>query len=68
MEETPATQDRYPSLDKVIDEVFDAEDFPEGPIERFEITCLASGDATYRVWPARAEEPESGYFAEADLS
>jgi hypothetical protein len=54
--------DRYPELKKVLQAVSDAQDLPEGPIERLEVTCLASGEATYRVWAARAEEPEGGYL------
>lgn len=54
--------DRYPSIHGVIDQVLGEDHFPDGPIERLEITCQASGDANWRAWPARAEEPEGGYF------
>lgn len=49
--------DHYPELKTVFAEVLRFEELPEGPIERVEVTCLASGDATCRVWAARSEEP-----------
>jgi hypothetical protein len=55
-------RDRYPTVDEVLDRIRDEADLPDGPIERFELTCLASGEATYRVWSARAEEPDGGYL------
>ena len=54
--------DRYPSLDRVIQALKDDVDIPDGPVERVEMTFLASGEATYRVWTARAEEPAGGYL------
>jgi hypothetical protein len=54
--------DRYPSLTTVIDIALQDEDFPQGDVERFEVTLLASGEATYRVWAVRAEEPVGGYI------
>jgi hypothetical protein len=54
--------DRYPDLDRVIRHIEDDLDLPDGPIERLELTFLASGEATYRVWAARAEDPEGGYI------
>lgn len=55
-------QDRYPDLAGVLSLIGDAEDYPEGPIEKVEIICHASGDATWRVWTPRAEEPVGGYY------
>lgn len=55
-------QDRYPSVDSCFAEAKQHDDFPEGDIERFELTLLASGDATWRAWPARADEPVGGYI------
>jgi len=37
-------------------------ELPNGPVERLEITTLASGEATYRVWEPRADEPIGGYL------
>ena len=54
--------DRYPDINEVIVAAQQDEDFPEGPVERFEVTALASGEGTWRVWPARAEEPIGGYL------
>jgi hypothetical protein len=61
------TQDRYPDINAVLPLVFEEEDFPVGPIERFEVTLLASGEATARVWPARAEEPVGFYYGMSQL-
>lgn len=55
-------QDRYPELIDVVNTVLEDPNVGGGPVERVEITCLASGEATYRIWPARAEEPELGYM------
>lgn len=55
--------DRFPPLDKVLAAIRENPDMPEGEVERIEINCLASGDATYRVWAPRAEEPVGGYIA-----
>lgn len=60
--DTDATADRYRDATEVIREVVSSEDFPEGDVERIEISLLASGEATYRVWPARAEDPVGGYL------
>jgi hypothetical protein len=59
-------KDRYPSIRKAIHAALQDEDFPQGDVERFEVTCLASGEATYRVWAARADEPLGGYLASVD--
>jgi hypothetical protein len=62
--ETDFDQDRYPDIHDVVAKVFAAENFPLGPVGRLEVTCQASGEATWRAYPPRADEPESGYFAE----
>lgn len=65
--QAPSTEDRYPSAHRAIQAVINADDFPEGPVERIEVYCLASGEATWRVWEARAEEAVGGHLSEADL-
>jgi hypothetical protein len=60
--ETDTDRDRYPELSKVFSKILEAEDIPQGAIERVEVSCLAGGDATYRVYTPRAEEPIIGYF------
>lgn len=57
--------DRYPDLRATIEKVLADEFMPSEPIERFEVTLLPSGEATYRVWQARAEEPVGGYYGPA---
>lgn len=56
--------DRYPPLSKVFRKILESDELPEGGIERVEVFCLAGGDATYRIYPPRAEEPIVGYFPE----
>lgn len=73
-EETPLTEqddfaaftdtDRFPHLQDVLAVIQDLDEAANGPVERLEITCLASGEATYRIWPPRAEDPVGGYIAE----
>jgi hypothetical protein len=48
--------DRYPELNKVLQAIMRSSEIPKGPVERVEVTTLASGEATCRVWPARADE------------
>jgi len=60
--------DRYPSLDYCFARVLDAIGDDIETVERIEVSALASGECTYRVWPARAEEPEQGYFPPPDAS
>jgi len=67
MAEEVGLPDRYPNLKRVATRVFNEDDFPKGDVERIEITGVASGEATYRVWEARAEEPFSGTYTEEDL-
>jgi cellulase/cellobiase CelA1 len=55
--------DRYPDPLSVIERVVHEDDFPSGDVERIEITMVASGEATWRVWAARAEEPVGGVIA-----
>lgn len=54
--------DRYPTFTQLIARIQSEAEIPDVAVERLEITCLASGDATYRYWTARAEEPEGGYL------
>jgi hypothetical protein len=55
-------QDRYPTLGRVLSLISEDIDFEGVRVQRVEITCLANGDATYRWWRPRAEEPEGGFF------
>lgn len=60
--EDPAPQDRYPNIYDLLAVLQEAGDLPNEPIERLEVTALASGEATYRFWRVRAEESEGGYL------
>jgi hypothetical protein len=55
--------DRYPSLLDVLTQIVEDDAIPDTAIERLEITALASGQATYRYWEPRAEDPEGGVLS-----
>jgi hypothetical protein len=55
--------DRYPDIKSVLAAMQDDEEITEGAVERIEVNCLANGDATYRVWAPRAEDPVGGFIA-----
>lgn len=57
-------QDRFPNVFEVLQRMISDSELTDGPVQLIEITTFASGEACYRVWPARAEEPEIGYFPE----
>jgi hypothetical protein len=59
--EENAGEDRYPDIREVLQDVLNDPDFPEGPVDRIDIMCLGTGEATYRVWPAHSDEHLSGY-------
>lgn len=58
----PQPADRYPNIYDLLRALEESGELPNGPVERLEITCLASGEATYRMWEPRAEESEGGYL------
>jgi hypothetical protein len=62
MTEANETADRYRDINDVISQALDDERYPSGQVVRFEATCLATGEATWRAWPVGAEEPEGGYY------
>jgi hypothetical protein len=55
--------DRYPNIADVLAAMQDDDEITGGVVERIEVSCLANGDATYRVWAPRAEEPVGGFIA-----
>jgi len=55
--------DRYASAKRAVGAVLADGEFPEGPVERIELTLLASGEVTWRAWPARAADPVGGYYS-----
>jgi hypothetical protein len=60
-------QDRHVSFKAAIAAIQSEEDYPEGPVERVELVCHASGEVTWRVWTPRAEEPVGGYIPAEQL-
>jgi hypothetical protein len=61
-------RDRFPDLIDVINAIVEADVGEETPVERLEVFCHASGEATYRYWTPRAEFPEVGYFPAEKLN
>lgn len=57
--------DRHPSFVAGMRRILQEADVPDVPIERLEVAFLASGEATYRYWLPRADEPEGGYLGPA---
>jgi hypothetical protein len=57
--------DRYPEFGPAMRRIVQEAELPAGPVERIEVTFLADGSATYRVWAARAEEADGGYIPPA---
>lgn len=58
--------DHYPSLAKVLRKIGEEIASPNSPVERIEIYLYASGEASTKVWPPRADEPEVGYWRQVD--
>jgi hypothetical protein len=52
----------YPTLIWVLQRMIAESEAPDARVERVEINLFASGDATYRYWPVRAEESLGGYL------
>lgn len=57
--------DRFPTATSGLRRLIQEGSLPDGPVERLEVRWLANGEGVYRVWPARAEEPEGGYVPPA---
>jgi hypothetical protein len=62
MTEVDTDQDRYPAIGQVCNRIANALRSMDTGVEKVEITCFANGDATYRVWAPRSEEPEGGFL------
>lgn len=60
-------QDRHPTFAKLLRRILADDTIPEGPIARMEVSTLASGEATWRVWPVGADEPIGGYYSNSEL-
>lgn len=66
--DTEQPGDNYPDLMETLHLLPEQEDFPTGQVERVEVYLRASGDATWRVWTPRADEPIGGYISPDDFS
>lgn len=59
-------QDRYRDLRDVFERCINDDDFPTSQVVQLNISLLASGEATWRVWTRDAEEPVGGYLTPDD--
>lgn len=48
--------DNHQDYKEVLARAEQEQDFPVSLVERVEISCLANGDATVRVWAVRSDE------------
>jgi len=55
-----AASDRFPAFADVLDRIQREPDFPHDGVERIEINCMPSGQATWRAWRPRDDEPVGG--------
>lgn len=55
-------QDHYPDATRLLLGLVEGGYLPNGPVERLEVMSQASGEATFRYWTPRADEPEGGYL------
>lgn len=55
-------EDRYVPIREAVVRVLQEEDMPAGACDRLEVTCLASGEVTWRVWTPSSDQPIGGYF------
>jgi hypothetical protein len=61
-------EDRFRPLPDALEDLLQAEDFPHGQVERFELYFHASGEVSWRVWTPRAEYPDGGILVAPDSS
>jgi hypothetical protein len=66
--EVDFNSDRYPTAREGIRRILEALDNPDAQVDRVEVNFLANGEATYRIWEARAEEPEGGVLPSPELA
>lgn len=57
--------DRYPEFREGLRRILDEAEPPEGTVERLEVTFLANGEATYRMYLRGFDEPEGGVLPPA---
>jgi hypothetical protein len=62
-----ATRDRYPDFAGVLRAVLRHSEVGHRPVERVEVWAHASGEATYRLWEPKADEPSGGYLTPEQL-
>jgi hypothetical protein len=64
VEESNGQEEKYADITDVVAAALGHEDFPQGPVQRFEVQCLSNGDATWRAWAAGRDVPEGGAYTE----
>jgi hypothetical protein len=61
-EQVDTDEDRYPTLNKVFHRILQEIEIPGNRVSRVLVECLPSGEATYKVTPARADDYVGGYL------
>jgi hypothetical protein len=59
---TDTDADRYPTLERTLSRLLHEKVLEGITIERLELTALANGEANYRFWTPRAEDPDGGHL------
>lgn len=65
-EELATDADRYSDAREVLSLMIDQVEAFDGPVDRIQVGLFANGEAVWRVWPARADEPEVGHQPAAE--
>ena len=65
---TETDGDRYPQLSEVLSRLTEDTSLLNLNVRRVEINLHQTGDANYRVWRVGEDEPDVGYYAEAELT
>jgi hypothetical protein len=60
--EVNTDEDRYPDFNSLLRRIVAETELGDGLVGRLEVNCQANGEATYRVWSPRAEEPDGGFI------
>jgi hypothetical protein len=63
MSEVNYDEDRFADANKALSALVNDDDFPDGPVERVEVSFMANGEVSWRVWEPRAEEARQGFYS-----
>jgi hypothetical protein len=66
LQTTEELAEGYPTLAQVVRGILADDRVPDIGVQRIEVNCFASGDATYRVWILGVEEPDGNHLTDLD--